>query len=145
VSRIGDGDSFHCGGTGRVRLLMVDAPEIAQGPPGRAAQRALAALAPVGTSVSIETDVRARDSYDRLLGYVYLSDGRMVNEEIARSGYVTALVYPPNLRHESRIRRAVAEARTAKRGLWATEFFDCSPREYRAGRCINKGDLDKRR
>ena len=145
VSRIGDGDSFHCGNTGRVRLLLIDAPEIAQGPPGRAAQQAFKALAPVGTNVSIETDVRPRDSYDRLLGYVYLSDGRMLNEEMARSGYVTALVYPPNVRYESRIRRAVAAARAAKRGLWATGFFDCSPRDYRAGRCMEEGNIEKRR
>ena len=140
VSRIADGDSFVCGSTGRVRLLMIDAPEIAQGSAGRAAQRSLEAIVPVGTNVSIETDVRARDSYNRLLAYVYLSDGRMVNEEMAKSGYVTALVYPPNLRHESRIRLAVAAARTAKRGLWATDFFECSPRDYRSGRCIEEGN-----
>lgn len=90
---------------------------------------------PVGTRVRIETDVRQRDSYQRILGYVYLEDGRMVNEEMARTGYATALVYPPNVRHVERIRAAVKEAQTAKRGLWATSFFDCSPRDYRAGRC----------
>ena len=135
ISRIADGDSMSCGSAGRVRLLMIDAPELAQGAPGRAAQQALADLAPRGTLVTIETDVREKDSYDRILGYVYLPDGRMLNEEMARTGYVTALVYPPNIRHEARIRRAVAEARSAKRGLWATGFFECAPRDYRAGRC----------
>lgn len=100
---------------------------------------------PVGTSVTVETDVRVRDPFDRILGYVYLPDGRMVNEEMARSGYVTALVYPPNVKYVERIRRAVAEARKAKRGLWATDFFNCSPRDYRAGRCGGPRPPDSRR
>ena len=73
--------------------------------------------------------------YKRILGYVYLPDGKMANEEMARTGYATSLVYPPNVRYVERIRRAVEDARKAKRGLWATNFFDCSPRDYRAGRC----------
>ena len=135
ISRIADGDSVVCGNAGRIRLLMIDAPELAQGAPGRQAQNALADLIPVGTHVTVETDVRPRDTYNRILGYVYLDDGRMVNEEMARSGYATALVYPPNVKHVERIRSAVNETKAAKRGLWATQFFDCSPRDYRAGKC----------
>jgi endonuclease YncB( thermonuclease family) len=135
ITRIADGDSLVCGSAGRVRLLMIDAPELAQGPPGRQARAALQRLAPPGTRVSIETDVRRLDDYKRVLGYVYLADGRMVNEEMARSGFVTALVYPPNVMHAERIRSAVAAAKRERRGLWATNFFDCSPRDYRAGRC----------
>jgi micrococcal nuclease len=126
---------MNCGKTGRFRLLMIDAPELAQGRYGYEALDKLKEIAPVGTKVTIETDVRARDTYDRLLGYVFLPDGRMVNEEMAKAGYVTALVYPPNVKYVERIRTAVAEARHEKRGLWATRFFDCSPRDYRAGRC----------
>ncbi len=114
---------------------MIDAPEIAQGAPGRQARSALETLAPVGTLLTIETDVRPRDDYKRLLAYAFLTDGRMINEEMARSGYVTALVYPPNVKYAERIRDAVGEARKAKRGLWATDFFECAPRDYRAGRC----------
>ena len=135
VTRISDGDSFDCGSTGRVRLLMVDAPELAQGKEGRLAKAALERLAPRGTVVGIETDVRPKDDYERTLAYAYLPDGRMLNEEMARAGLVTALVYPPNVKHSARIRGAVRDAQEKKRGLWATSFFDCEPRDYRAGRC----------
>lgn len=135
VTRVADGDTIHCGRLGRIRLLMIDAPELAQGQPGRDAQRALEHMLPVGTDVTVETDVQPLDTYKRTLGYVYFTDGRMVNEEMARSGYATSLVYPPNVRYVERIRAAVADARKARRGLWATDFFDCSPRDYRAGRC----------
>jgi micrococcal nuclease len=97
VTRISDGDSFDCGSTGRVRLLMIDAPELAQGEEGRLAKTALERLAPRGTVLRIETDIRPKDDYDRTLAYAYLPDGRMLNEEMARAGLVTALVYPPNV------------------------------------------------
>ena len=140
-----DGDTVHCGNFGRIRLLLIDAPELSQGAAGREARETLDSIMPVGTPVTIETDVRLRDSYDRILGYIYLPDGRMVNEEMAWSGYVTALVYPPNVKYVERIRRAVAEARKAKRGLWATPFFECAPRDYRAGRCGGPRPRDTRR
>ena len=126
---------MQCDSAGRIRLLLIDAPELAQGAAGSNAREALLRILPVGTSVTVETDVQPRDSYKRILGYVYLPDGKMANEEMARTGYATSLVYPPNVRYVERIRRAVEDARKAKRGLWATNFFDCSPRDYRAGRC----------
>ena len=128
---------MQCGSAGRIRLLLIDAPELAQGAAGSAAREALEKLIPVGTQVTVETDVRPRDTYKRLLGYVYLPNGRMANEEMARSGYATALVYPPNVKYVERIRRAVADAQKTKRGLWAAGFFDCTPRDYRAGRCAS--------
>jgi micrococcal nuclease len=114
---------------------MIDAPELSQGRYGYEALDKLREIMPVGTQVTIETDVRTRDDYRRILGYIYLPDGRMVNEEMAKSGYVTALVYPPNVKYAEKIRKAVTEAQRARRGLWATKFFDCTPRDYRAGRC----------
>jgi micrococcal nuclease len=132
---IRDGDTLRCVDGQRVRLLMIDAPELGQGASGEAAGDALRALAPPGTRVRLETDVRERDRFERILAYAWLPDGRMVNEEMARSGYAVALVYPPNGHHADRIRAAVRQARAARRGLWADGGFDCEPREWRAGRC----------
>ena len=130
-----DGDTLRCADGQRVRLLMIDAPELGQGASGRAAGDALRALAPPGTRVRLELDVRERDRFERILAYAWLPDGRMVNEEMARSGYAVALVYPPNVRHADRIRAAVRQARVERRGLWREGAFDCEPREWRAGRC----------
>ena len=41
--------------------------------------------------VRIEFDVEKRDKYGRLLGYVYLPNGRMLNEEIVMAGYANLL------------------------------------------------------
>jgi endonuclease YncB( thermonuclease family) len=130
-----DGDTLLCADGQRVRLLMIDAPELGQGASGEAAGDALRALAPPGTRVRLETDVRERDPFERILAYAWLPDGRMVNEEMARSGYAVALVYPPNVRHADRIRAAVRQARAERRGLWREGAFECEPREWRAGRC----------
>jgi len=136
VSRLSDGDSLWCReGNERVRLLLVDAPETAQVPWGDSARAALAALLPTGRTVRVELDANPRDDFGRLLAYLWLDDGRMVNEEIARAGYVVLLVYPPNVRYLDRIRNAVTEACDAGRGLWATPAFDCLPVDFRAGRC----------
>ncbi len=123
---------------------MIDAPELAQGAASRQALNAFTAIAPIGTLLSIETDVQPRDDYQRILGYAFLPDGRMLNEEMARSGFAVALVYPPNVKYANRIRRAVEDARKAKRGLWATDFFACAPRDYRAGRCGDGGTRSRR-
>jgi len=92
-------------------------------------------MMPVGTQVIAETDVRVTDQFGRVLAYLYLPAGGMVNEKMAQSGYATTLVYPPNVKYVERIRAAVESARKAKRGLWAEGGFDCLPRDYRAGRC----------
>lgn len=136
VANVHDGDTLRCRSGERVRLLLIDAPELAQGPHGVTARRALATLAPPGSTVLLEQDVEARDRYGRTLAYVWTPDRRtLVNEAMAAQGMALPVVYPPNVRRVETIRRAVAEARAARRGLRATEAFACPPREHRRGRC----------
>jgi micrococcal nuclease len=136
VARLSDGDSLHCiEANERVRLLLIDAPELAQPPWGDSAKAALEALLPEGRQLRLEYDAERRDDFGRLLAYLWLDDGRMVNEAMATAGYVVLLHYPPNDRYLARIRAAVDGARDARRGLWATTAFDCMPVDFRAGRC----------
>ena len=135
VQRITDGDTLVCEGGTRVRLLLIDTPEMDQGEDGARAREALAALAPPGDTVRMEFDVARLDRYGRTLAYLHLRDGRMANVEMARSGFAVVLSYPPNVKHIEQIRAAVAEARSARRGLWATSAFACEPREHRRGNC----------
>ncbi len=136
VTRVVDGDTLVCAeAAARIRLLQIDAPELAQGAASAEARAALERLLPVGSVARVELDVRERDPNGRILAYLHTQTGTFVNEELARNGFVTALVIPPNVRHEGRIRAAVEEARGAGRGLWASGAFDCAPADYRAGRC----------
>lgn len=135
VARVIDGDTLACEGGERVRLLLIDTPEMDQGDFGRRARRYLLELAPPGTPLHLEHDLQTQDRYGRTLAYLYTPDGRMLNEEMARAGFAVALVYPPNVKYVERIRAAVAAARKARLGLWATSAFECAPVDFRAGRC----------
>ena len=135
VKSITDGDTLRCQDGRRVRLLQIDAPEKDQRPVGAAARSALLALAPVGSSVRLETDTRRQDQFGRTLAFVWLPDGRMANEELAREGMVVSLVYKPNVRYVHRIEAAVDEARRAKRGVWAAGALPCAPKDHRKKRC----------
>lgn len=137
VTAIADGDTFRatCPARVRVRLLLIDSPERDQRPFGAEARAALLELVKPGDPVSLELDVAPKDRYGRLLAYAFLPDGRLINEEMARSGFAVALVYPPNVRYVERIRAGVAAARSDRRGLWAVDGFGCTPKDHRSRRC----------
>jgi len=134
VERVIDGDTFVCAGGERVRLLLIDTPELAQRPFGGVARDEAARLLPVGGRVRLDFDVERRDRYDRLLAYVW-ADSLMVNRELARRGMAVVSVYPPNVRHVEALRAAADSARAERRGLWSGSAFECAPADYRAGRC----------
>ncbi len=95
----------------RVRLAGIDAPEHDQ-PYGTAATRSLAALA---LNRTVRVRVVAEDDYGRTVGAVF-ADGRDLDAEQVRRGM--AWVY----RRYARSRRLYAleaEAKQARRGLWA--------------------------
>jgi micrococcal nuclease len=135
VASITDGDTFRCEGGRRVRLLLIDTPEMAQAPFGDEARDALAELLPIELEVTLEIDVDPEDQYGRTLAYVLLPDGRLANEEMLRQGFAVVVVFPPNVEHVDRFREAAAEAQTARRGLWALDAFNCLPSDFRAGAC----------
>ena len=68
--------------------------------------------------INIEFDIQKRDKYRRLPGYVYLENGRILNEEIIKSGYASPMTIPPNVKYQDRFLKAYREAREAKRGLF---------------------------
>jgi micrococcal nuclease len=131
-----DGDTLDCReGHQRVRLLLIDAPEIEQQSFGVRAAQYLKAVLPRGARAQLELDRRTHDKYGRLLAYVWLPDGRLVNEEIVRAGYAIAFVLRPNVKYRERIRRAQRSAKATRSGLWAVGGFACAPVDFRHGRC----------
>jgi micrococcal nuclease len=75
-------------------------------------------LLPKRSTVFIEFDVERRDHYGRLLGYMWLPDGKMFNEEILKAGFAYLLTVPPNVRYSNKLSDALREGRSKKRGLW---------------------------
>jgi len=85
---------------------------------GKRATEYVESLVKPGGLITIEFDVQERDRYKRLLGYVYLPNGNMLNEEIVKAGYASVMTIPPNVKYEDRFLIAYQEARKDKRGLW---------------------------
>ncbi len=85
---------------------------------GKRATEYVERLVKTGDLITIEFDAQQRDRYGRLLGYVYLSNGKMLNEEIVKAGYANVMTIPPNVKYQDRFLRAYKQARERKRGLW---------------------------
>lgn len=137
VAAVSDGDSIRCTDQGRVRLLLLDAPEMDQVPFGTRSRDALRQRLTRGDTVWLEFDVQRRDRYDRTLAHVWTAPvgGTHVNLAHARDGWAVAVVFPPNVRHIEAIRAAVADARRNRRGLWADGRFNCEPIAHKRGDC----------
>jgi micrococcal nuclease len=126
VVRVVDGDTLHARRGGRdvtVRLIGIDTPEVdwyggeAECFGARAGRFAVRLLD--GRRVRLELARERLDPYGRTLAYLYLPDGRMVNVVLVRRGFARVTIFPPNDRHEDRLRRAEAAARGEAAGLWS--------------------------
>lgn len=102
VSWIYDGDTIKIKGIGKVRLLGLDTPEYEAS--GRDRYYTRQGISPArlrevaqqakhymiqttkGVRVSLKTDGNDRDKHGRLLAYVYLPDGTMVNRLLLQKG-----------------------------------------------------------
>ena len=140
VSYVVDGDTIVVVQGGRkekVRLIGIDTPESKENSKafrdaerkgsdisviisqGKKATSFLRGIIKKGDSVSLEFDVVERDKYGRLLAYVYLGDGRFLNELIVKSGFAYVLTIPPNVKHKNKFIEAFKYAQENKLGLWA--------------------------
>ena len=120
VTKVTDGDTIHLSGLGSVRLIGIDTPEVYGGAEcfGQEASAFAKRLLPLGTRVRYRVGVDERDRYGRLLAYVWLPNGRMLNRVLVSAGYAQPLTIPPNVEFAALFRRAAAAARRAGRGLW---------------------------
>ncbi|MEQ9406630.1 MAG: thermonuclease family protein [Fuerstiella sp.] len=123
VAIVFDGDTFDTDRGERVRLLGIDAPEVAHhGKPGEpygAESGEWLRQQLLGRTVRLQIGVEPTDRYGRTLAWVY-HDGRLVNQELLATGNARLLSrfgLPPDL--EPALRQAEATARLKKIGLWA--------------------------
>jgi micrococcal nuclease len=132
VTKVNDGDSIEVmleTGAGRVRLSAIDTPEYDQ-PHGAESSAALKSLLPAGSAIELE--VVTQDQFRRIVAVVWLQTAGErvnVNEKMLREGHAWA--YRRYMR-DARFCDVEAEARDAKRGLWAHPVGDwIYPPEWR--------------
>ena len=120
--RICDGDTVVLHDGRHVRYIGINAPEIAHKdqpaePFGYAAKRLNERLT-LNQIVRLSTDKERKDRYGRLLAYVFLADGTLVNAEMLYRGYAHVRAQHPNVAYEQALLSAQQEAMSAGRGFW---------------------------
>jgi micrococcal nuclease len=119
VASIADGDTLRLTNGQRVRLLQIDSPERGECF-ATEARDALLRLAPVGSSIVLESDssLDQVDRYGRLLRYLRRGSVN-INVELVRRGAAVPNFYGGvRGRYAGRLLDAVRAAKTAHRGLW---------------------------
>lgn len=145
VQRIVSGHTLEVLNTGqqpplieRVRLIGIEAPDLRQQPWGLAAKNHLEQMITDTTglqsglqSVFLEPDVQEKDSSGRWLAYVWY-DGKLLNEELIKEGYVLAAPRSPNNKYDERFTRAQEYARIMGYGIWnPSQPMRLTPAEFR--------------
>lgn len=122
----------------RVRFLGVDTPETVH--PTKAVQyygkeaSDFTKAQLTDKTVWLQTDVNAKDRYDRMLAYVWLSEpsekdlddeaairAKMFNARLLLDGYAQLMTIQPNSRYANLFVHFQREAREANKGLWGKE------------------------
>jgi micrococcal nuclease len=119
------------------RLAGVDAPDRGQDPWGTQAKQRLEEL--IGKSgqapVSVEFEGAEPDKFGRRLVYLW-QDGRLLNEQLVKEGYVLASIRSPSStsvsKYRERLIRGSQYARLTGQGIWNPDLpMRMSPAEFR--------------
>lgn len=133
-----DGDTIAVnmnGKTESIRMIGIDTPETHKpnapvqcyGPAAAAFTKNLIGAGRV--RLQSDSEGTNRDRYNRLLRYVYLPDGRLVETELIRGGYGFAYTSFPFTK-SAEFTQAQDAARAANKGLWG----NCQPFQENNGR-----------
>lgn len=130
VTKVVDGDTIKVdinGTVESVRLIGIDTPETVD--PRKAVEcfgkeaSDYAKNLMTGERVRLESDPSQgdRDKYSRLLRYVYLENGTLVNQLMITQGFAYEYTYDKPYKHRLSFKTAQATAETGGIGLWATD------------------------
>lgn len=130
VTKITDGDTLHImmnGTDETVRLIGINTPETVDSRRvvecfGKEASERMKEIAS-GEIVRLEYDdsQSLRDTYGRLLAYVYLEGGEMINRKLVAEGYAYEYTYLTPYRYQKEFKELQRLAKSSNRGLWAEE------------------------
>ncbi|MHB9071023.1 MAG: thermonuclease family protein [Sedimentisphaerales bacterium] len=119
--------------TTRIRLWGVDTPETAKSPKGEiyygqeASQFTKDTVLGKRIIVVLNENTKPRDKYGRLLAYIKLADGIILNEELISNGFAYADTRFKHPDYEKYIELESA-ARKEKKGLWKDVTPDQMPK-----------------
>ncbi len=123
VKFVYDGDTILLDNGEKVRYLEVDAPEIDHtGGKDEFMARAARDFNIKRTDrarVRLEYDREKRDRYGRLLAYVFLENGSMVNALLVRNGLAHVMFKDRNFKHKEDLLYCQRQAMKERLGIWS--------------------------
>lgn len=119
VRRVVDGDTIDIVSVGRVSLLGIDAPELGgrSATPAPFAREAEQRLAGLLANRWVRLEYEDASAVRRQSAYVFLEDGRFVNEWLVREG-LARVSARAGLRRLNELKIAEADAQASRRGIW---------------------------
>lgn len=120
-----DGDTVHLQDGRKVRLIGINAPELARDKVpeqafAREARASLdAAIASSANRVGLVYGADRHDRYKRTLAHLFTTDGENVQAQLLQQGLASAIAHPPNLAYTECYRRQEQAARCAGAGIWS--------------------------
>lgn len=130
VAEVIDGDTVVLDDGREVRFVGIQAPKLPLGRPNfpewPLAPEAKAAVEDLigGRAVAVRPGETGRDRHGRVLAHLFRADdGLWVQGELLRRGMARVYTFPDNRRLAAELMAAEAEARAARRGIWALPHY----------------------
>ncbi len=124
-----DGDTVILADGREVRLVGLQAPKLSLGrknfkdwPLADKSKRAVQALT-VGQRVTLRHGGTSRDRHGRELAHLYRADGLWIQGDMLKQGQARVYTFPDNRALAAEMYALEAEARAARRGIWAHPFY----------------------
>jgi micrococcal nuclease len=144
-----DGDTLRVrvdGTTERLRLIGLDAPELADGDclAQEAASRMQSLVQSRSVRIAADPTQDDRDAYGRLLRHVWTLDGRSVAGELIAAGLASEYTYAARYAGVDDYRAAQADAVASNLGIWGPACTQPAPAAPLApsGQCLIKGNIN---
>ncbi|WP_460238583.1 thermonuclease family protein [Aurantivibrio plasticivorans] len=128
VSSVHDGDTLRLTDGRRVRLIAINAPELARDgnaeqPLARASREAVEAFLAETQFVHLSFESRRADRYGRVLAHVTLPSGRNLESHLISQGLAFPLAVPPDLAFSDCLMAQAKQAQKAGLGLWNDPYW----------------------
>lgn len=128
VVRVVDGDTVALSDKQKVRLIGINAPELAHyskktEPYALAAKQYLQTQLAANKEIYLKFGRQRKDHYGRVLAHLFLKGGRNLNAMLVKQGLASAIVVPPNIALINCYFKLEQQARKKEKNIWSVGSF----------------------
>jgi endonuclease YncB( thermonuclease family) len=142
LEAVTDGDSLRLSDGSKVRVVGINAPELARKdqpaePLALKAKQAASMFLSETGRVGLLFGTQRKDRYGRLLADVYRADGQSLSQHLISEGLAIQVVIPPNTQNWQCLSRVQSQAKEQNKGLWQHDYF--TPRHANQLKAVDAG------